>query len=281
MESTTRTRELGIALRGIREEADLTGDELAKMLGWSPSKVSRLEHGKRGPAEIDIALYVACCGVLREKLDEVLAIARDTDDGYWLRPHSQRLPDELHSLTVQEGIASGIFEFEPLVVPGLLQTKDYARAVFELVGLIPEEGIALRVHARMRRQPLLHRYNAPQFTWFIHEHALRTPVGGPVVMYEQVLHLLRVSEQPHVQVRVVPSAAGPYSVIGNGFRVVSYADHPSSAYAECQGAGIFFDRSADVTMYRQLLARLAVPAMDGEQSRQWLAHLASEYDRME
>ncbi len=281
MESTTRTRELGIALRGIREDADLTGDELAKMLGWSPSKVSRLEHGKRLPSEVDIALYVASCGVLREKLEEVLELARATDRGYWVRPHNERLPDELHSLTVQENIATAISTYNPIFIPGLLQTKDYADTLFRRAGLIPEDGIDLRVHTRMRRQRVLAKYDAPRFVCCIHEHALRTMVGGPEVMHGQIMRLLEVFESSNCQVWVLPRSANSFSAVGSGFRVMSYTDHRPVAYEDTRAAGVFFDMPGDVAMYRQVFTKVTKEALTGEQSRQWLARLANEYDRME
>src|SRR4051794_15417332 len=104
-DSSARTRELGAALRRVREEARYTGNELARRLGWSPSKVSRIETGDRNTSEVDTALYAAYCGATAEELGRLLELARTIDDRYWLHSRGERLPDELRSLIALETTA--------------------------------------------------------------------------------------------------------------------------------------------------------------------------------
>nr|WP_169515789.1 helix-turn-helix transcriptional regulator [Amycolatopsis nigrescens] len=99
-ESSVRSRELGAELVRIRERAGLTGDALAKILHWSPSKVSRIESGKPGTHEVDVAIYAASCGLKYGELEELLAMAREADTGYWIRPHEDRLPEEMRRTTL-------------------------------------------------------------------------------------------------------------------------------------------------------------------------------------
>lgn len=251
------------------------------MLGWSSSKVSRLESGTRGTSEVDVAIYLASCGVGRAELERLLDLVRDADDGYWLRPHGTRLPDELRSLVVQENLASSVSSYEPLLIPGLLQTEDYARGLFEWLGMGAGDTIGLKVQARLDRQGILRRRRPPRFTFFVHEHALRAEVGGPPVMHEQLLHLLFMTALPQCELRVVPVSAGPHGALGGPFRLMRYADHPAVAYVENQTASLFLESAHDIDAYRRLLVKLADVALDGGQSRAWLAQRASEYDRAE
>src|SRR5438876_9070888 len=104
-ESTARTRELGAELRRIREEARYTAHELAKKLGWSPSKVSRMETGDRNTTELEVAVFVAFCGVLGDELTHMLDLARKWDDNYWLHLRGDRLPDDIRSVIILENTA--------------------------------------------------------------------------------------------------------------------------------------------------------------------------------
>lgn len=279
--STARGREIGSELRRIRERVGLDGKELAEMLGWSPSKVSRLESGTRTTTEVDVAMYLAICRVGRAEIDSLLELARETDEGYFLRPHGQQLPDELRSLVIQETMASSITSFEPLVIPGLLQTEDYARELFRWAGLIPEDGIGVRVHARMARQSLLDGHRAPQCTFFVHEQALRSVVGSARLMHEQMLRLLFASSRPRCVVRVVPRSVGPCGAFAGSFRVMHYAEHPPVVYVQNETASLFLEGADDIATHRKILVRLGDVALDGAQSREWLARLASEYELTE
>src|SRR5690349_23818663 len=109
-----------------------------------------MESGERGQSEVDVAIYLTFCGVLRHELDDLLALTRETDDGQWVQPHGERILDELRTLIFNETTAALIHEFELSRVPGLLQTEDYARALLNR-GLLPPEGVEARVRARMDR----------------------------------------------------------------------------------------------------------------------------------
>lgn len=139
----------------------------------------------------------------------------------------------------------------------------------------------MRVQARRARQELLRRPRPPRFAFFVHEEALRSTVGEPRVMNEQLLHLVFASDRQQCVVRVVPSAAGPCGAFGGSFRLMQYAEHPPVVYCDTQAAGVFFEDPEDVALYRRILAKLADVALSGGQSREWLVHRASEHDRAE
>ncbi|MFL6144409.1 MAG: helix-turn-helix domain-containing protein [Labedaea sp.] len=280
-ESTARTRELGAELRRVREAARYTGKELAWKLGWSPSKVSRMETGDRGTSEMDAAVYAAFCGAIGDDLHRLLGLAQVVDDNHWLQVRGERLPDELRSLIALETTAEIITYYEPLVIPGLLQIEDYARAVFRETGVLPAESVESRVRIRMDRQRLLNRRNPPEVTFFVHENALRTPVGNIEIMHEQILHLLLAGAAPPCQLRVVPASSGARTGLTGAFIWMAHRAHNPVIYVEHLTTSLFLEGRDEVLAYRRRLEQLQVVALDVGQSRAYLAALASEYDREE
>jgi transcriptional regulator with XRE-family HTH domain len=280
-ETTARSRELGDELRRVREKAGFNGSRLARKLGWSPSRISRMESGSRGASEVDVATFLAFCQVGGPERERIIALCKEVYSSTWLRPHGGALPDELRTLILHEATANRILEYDPLVVPGLLQTEDYARAVFHWSKRLPEDGIELHVRARMDRQTIFRRQQPPACTFFAPEQVLRTPVGGARVMNDQLLHLALVSARARCAIRVIPASAGPYGSLGGPFRLMEYADHRPVACVENHTSSLFLEERKDVAAYRATLDRLAELALDGGQSREFLASLANEYDRPE
>src|SRR5699024_4225424 len=256
-ESTARARELGGELRRIRERSGLRGCDLARILGWDSSTVSRVESGNRGTSEVHIAIYLASCGLGKDEMEQFLNLARATDDGYWLRPHGEQLPDELRSLIVQENLAGSIVSYEPLLIPGLLQTEEYARGLFRWFGRASDADVELKVRARMERQRLLDRRHPPRLTFSMHEQALRAHVGTAATMNEQLLHLVLTAARPGCDIRIVPDTAGPHGVLGGAFLLMSYAEHPAVAYGENLIASVFLEKRSDIVAYQEILDKLA------------------------
>ncbi|WIX80427.1 helix-turn-helix transcriptional regulator [Amycolatopsis carbonis] len=260
--------------------ADLTAADLSKRVGFSASKISRMESGARGVTEIDATLFAANCGASRKEVLNLVGLVREADDGYRLRPHEERLSDELPSLIVAETGSSEIIQFEPLVIPGILQTEEYIRALFRWGGYYDEEGVNLRVQTRLARQTLLRRKDSPFFTFYIHEQVLRAPVADRAIMHEQILHLLLTSSMERCAVRIVLDKTCQNGVMGTGFRVMRYNGQRPIIYTENQTSSLFFEKPEDIEEYRRVLAQVANFALDGAQSREWLAALASEYDQV-
>ncbi|MBV9140821.1 MAG: helix-turn-helix domain-containing protein [Pseudonocardiales bacterium] len=184
-ESTMRSRELGEGLRQAMEDADLNGKQAAQVFGWSESWVSRILSGKRGGAALDVAAFLGACGVKTPERDRLLALCQDQHIPGWPQQHGSRLPRQLMALIKYEDKAVGYIDIQPMIVPGLLQAGDYARAVISYLANVPAAEVEERVTARLARQFL--------FTFYLHESALRLPVGGPAVMSDQLHHLLRMS----------------------------------------------------------------------------------------
>ncbi|MGH3898701.1 MAG: DUF5753 domain-containing protein [Pseudonocardiaceae bacterium] len=169
-----------------------------------------------------------------------------------------------------------IDDFQATVVPGLLQTTDYARALIREMGTTPPEEIEDRVAARLGRQGLFGRERPARFTFFIHEFVLRLPVGGSAVMLEQLQHLLRKATRPYLTLRVVPAALGGHAAAAGSFTLLEFAEFRPVAYLESETASLFLEKPEEIAAYRRILALLAETALDEGESTELIATLASE-----
>jgi transcriptional regulator with XRE-family HTH domain len=156
-------RELGARLRELRKAAGLTGRELASRIGWSEAKVSRIETGMTEISMVDLIHYMAFCGVLYDHAQDLLVEYREAERsrGYWLSPHGALLEDSLCSLIYHESTAAESISYEPQVVPGLLQTEAYARAMIGRDQWRTADNVESCVRARLDRQQVLHRRRGP------------------------------------------------------------------------------------------------------------------------
>ncbi|PWW61927.1 helix-turn-helix domain-containing protein [Actinokineospora spheciospongiae] len=272
-------RELGAALRAHRERAGLGLNELARVLGWDPGVLSRLETGDRTISEVDMVHHLARCGVSYEGITELVPLVRAANfaNGHWLAPHAPMLDEAVRSLVFHEASATASHSYEPQMIPGLLQTERYAHAMIGAEGGHTPEEVNFHVGARIQRQRALHRGDA-QFVFFIHEHALHLMIGDAAVMHEQLLSLVFATASQRVVVRVIPASAGERSVFGGAFRVFSFAESRPLAYLDGYITGLFIEDLAQVQRYWKLFPRLDAVALDPGQSRDVLAKLASRYD---
>jgi transcriptional regulator with XRE-family HTH domain len=277
---TVHGRELGAELRRRRQLAGYQGQELARRLGWSHSKLSRLETGSRLASEVDIAMYLVSIGVPRDEIDPLLDLAREALKDHHLTSHGEKLPDELKTLIFHEATAVAIESYELIAMPGLLQTEDYIRALLSY-GKYKGDSLEFRVQARVDRQSLLKRSNPPDCLFFLHENAVRTRVGSNAVMHEQFLHLVFLTNWRHCSIRVVPRSADGLGLASTSFHRMSYLEHSPVVEIDLEASSLFLDRTDDTNSYGEVLNRLDRVALDEEQSRRLFADLANEFDRAE
>jgi transcriptional regulator with XRE-family HTH domain len=274
-EPTIRSRELGEGLRQAMQDAGLSGKQTAQLLDVTPSYVSMLLAGKRGASELDIAAFLGACRVKGPERERLLALCREQDNPGWLQQHGARLPKQLATLIDHENKAVQISDFQPMVVPGLLQTSDYARALIRETGNVPPDEIDDRVAARLARQSLFSRERPARFTFYLHEYALRLPVGGPAVMREQLAHLLRMARRPYLTLRVVHAARGGHAGIAGAFKLMEFAEFKPVAYLDSETACLFLEKKEEIAAYRRILAGLADTALGEGESTQLIAALAT------
>ncbi|MGH3693935.1 MAG: helix-turn-helix domain-containing protein [Pseudonocardiaceae bacterium] len=275
-EATVRSRELGEGLRRVMERAGLNGRQVAHQLGLSPSWISRLLTGKRNATPVQVAAFLALCRVTGTERDRLLALCDEQHIPGWFQQHGSRLPQQLVTYIDHETKAIAISEFQEPGVPGLLQTGHYARAVLRSSGNMPAEEVDDRVAARLARQSLFSRDLPPRLTFYLHEFVLRLPVGGPVVMSDQLHHLLRMSMLPCVTLRVVPAALGAHAALAGPFILMEFADFRPVIYLESETASVFLEQPVEIEAYQHILGSLAQTALGEGQSRELIASLATE-----
>ena len=276
---TAHGRELGNELRRRRAAAGFNGKDMAARLGWSPTKVSRVEVGARSISETDLVMYLASCGLSVTEIDPILDLAREGTQDHRLKAHGEKLPDELKTLIFLENTAAEIHDYELLSVPGLTQTEDYIRAFLQEYGTYVGESIEFRVQARLERQQLLRRSTPPYCRFFVHENALRTVIGSPKIMLDQLLHLVFVTGRRYCEIRVVPASSGGRGLALGSFRLMKYAEIDPVVNVKQEAVSLFLDRPNYTEPYLKRLERLDQVALDEEESRRVLADLASEFER--
>ncbi|GLZ37674.1 helix-turn-helix transcriptional regulator [Actinokineospora sp. NBRC 105648] len=276
-EPTIRSRELGEGLRAAMVGAGLNGKQIARVLDWSESKVSRMFQGTRGVSEVDVAMFLGVCGVAGEEGERLLGLCKERDTKSWFQQYGSRLPKQLRTLMDHEEQAEAIAQFEPILVPGLLQTADYAKAVIQRIVNVPRDEIEERVIARLARQQKLKRDRAVSCTFYLHEFVLRLPVGGAEVMSGQLHELLRQSVRNHISIRIVPADFGAHAGTAGTFELMEFKGrHKPVAYIESETSCLFMEQAAEIEAYRAILAELAVTALGEQQSRELIANLATE-----
>jgi transcriptional regulator with XRE-family HTH domain len=273
--TSVRSRQVAAELRALREAAGLSGNEVAKRMGMSPSKISRIETGNSGLQIEDVAALLGLYQVPAAKRDELLDLVRRSEErGWWTRQPG--LPQLWRSLIDFEAKATRVQNYEAMVVPGLLQTAEYTRAVIQgIVATISDAELDNLVAARMARQAVLTRASAPQFFAVVDEGALHRPIGEPGVMRRQLHHLLGVVEQPHVTLRVVPTAAGAHAGLRGPFMILEFAEEPALVYLENHGTEMFLEEEADLAAYRVALGNILQAALAPAATAELITQLAA------
>ena len=193
-----------------RLQAGLTQDQVATAMDWSLSKVIRIEAGSVGISTNDLkALLILYKMVDGEQTDDLVALARAGRERSWQSAYRDVVSPRMLQLIEYEAAALIIRNFQPLVVPGLLQTEEYAKAVLgQFAGTATAARIDAQVDFRMRRQELLDRADMPLLFFILDEAATRRLVGGPAVMRRQVRKLIELAGRPNITVEIVPFSAG-------------------------------------------------------------------------
>jgi transcriptional regulator with XRE-family HTH domain len=278
LQTTGRRREVGAELKRIRQQTEQPAYKVAAKLGWTPSHISRSEAGKRRVTDVDAGHYLGICDAPDADLQELLKIVNEPDD-YRLQAHDGRLPDELRTLAFYESTATHIRSFQPIYIPGVAQTPAYARALFDDVGWEDPDLIEAGIKVRLDRSVVVTRPNGPMCSYFIHENVLRTPVGGPDVMSEQILHLLFLGSRPECAIRVVPYSAGGRGLAAGSFQIFGFKEDPPVVCLQHETTSEFLETDAEVARYRRVLKRVTTVALDGSASREFLATVASDFER--
>jgi hypothetical protein len=273
---------LGAQLRRLREAKGVTRESAGWEIRASESKISRMELGRVGFKERDVADLLSLYGVRdEEERTALLALARDANVPGWWHKYGDVLPSWFQSYLGLETAAALIRTYEVQFVPGLLQTKEYARAVILLghAGAQPDE-IERRVSLRMYRQELFARPQPPQLWAVVDEAALRRPIGGPKVMRAQIEALIEATRQPGVRLQVIPFQTGGHAAAGGAYTILRFADQelPDVVYVEQLTSAIYLDKREDVDHYAAAMERLCVEAEPPGRTPEILANVLHDID---
>jgi hypothetical protein len=271
---------LGAQLRRLRESSGVTREGAGWEIRSSESKISRMELGRVGFKERDVADLLTLYGVTEDdEREALLKLARDANSPGWWHRYGDVLPSWFQSYLGLEAAAAMIRSYEVQFVPGLLQTKEYARAVVLLGhGAAGPGEIDRRVALRMQRQQLLRRDNPPQLWAVVDEAALRRPIGGAEVMRGQLTALIEATKSPHIRLQVIPFAAGGHAAAGGAFTILRFGDQelPDIVYIEQLTSAIYLDKRDDLDYYAVAMERLCVEAEPPERTPEILGRLLDE-----
>lgn len=252
--------QLGKQLRGLRERQGLTTEDVASHVDCSPSTISRIEGGKvgvrRGALLQLLDLYRVTDEAHRETL---IALAKQGKQRGWFARYGD-LPATYSRFIGLESAAVEMRDYEPLVVPGLLQTEDYARALVLADPSLDAEGAATRVRVRMERQSLLTRADPLTLIAVLDESVIRRVIGGPDVMRGQLKHLVEISQLRNITIQVLPFSGGAYAGMAGSFAILDFTNAASIVYVE-HLSGDIYQESDDIRRYSVVFENLRAAAL--------------------
>ncbi|MEV0054187.1 helix-turn-helix transcriptional regulator [Saccharopolyspora shandongensis] len=269
-----RVRRVSSELRELRLRSGLGAEEVAGALGFSMSKLSRIENGQRGLYADDVSALLGLYRVPAERREELMKIVRTASHPNWWQVQDGRLP-ALEDLIRFENEATTFHNYETMIVPGLLQTSEYTVALCEGSGRgFTAAEVRQFVNARMSRQTVLHSAGAAEFVFLIEHGVLERLVGGPGVMYRQLMHLHSSSSRDNVTLRILPSSLGAHPGLDGPFVLLEFVNHQDLVHVECRGSTSFLEEAEHVAAAREALERLCEVALSAEDSAELIARTA-------
>lgn len=279
---TVARRRLRIALRSARERAGLTQEQAAEILEWSLSKLIRIEAGSVGISSTDLRATLQLYNITHQpEVNRLLELARVARQRDWLAPYKEHYPTAFASYLGLEMQASALHFYQPMVVPGVLQTDAYATAVISSTAPndLPEERRAMSRRLRAERQAKLLGSDGPTIDAVLDESVLHRAFGGPQTMADQLGHLLELAGSARVKIRVLPFTSGVNTISGP-FVVLEFADgsDADTVYLEnAVSSSHVLDRADGVAMHRKVFSRLAEAALSEEDTLAYIDEFMRRY----
>jgi transcriptional regulator with XRE-family HTH domain len=278
---TAGRRKLRAALRAARELAAMTQDQVAEEMDWSLSKLIRIETGRVSISTNDVKALLTLYGITDpEQQAQLVDLARVARKKPWWQEYRESVPLEYAQFIGLEAEADSVRCFQPTVVPGLLQTEDYARAILggRAPGQFTDREARARATVRLRRQEeVLHSEAPPSISVILDEVVLRRAPRDYGVLRDQVNHLVELGSLPHVTIQIVPLAVGAHSP-GGHFTILSFPDPEDNdvVYLETVLANEFIDRRPETQQYVAEYDRLRTVALSETESLTFIKKVAGE-----
>ncbi|MFJ8828869.1 helix-turn-helix domain-containing protein [Micromonospora aurantiaca] len=285
--STVPRRQLGRLLRQFRNEAGVTLDAAAEALEYSRQKIWRIECGLGPVRVLDVKAMCELYGVSTEMTEAMRGLAAETKSKGWWHAYGDAVPSWFELYVGLESAAAHLRRYDESLIPGLLQTREYALGLFHRGSRLSMEERERAVEVRMQRQALLTRRlpTPPRLEAALSEAVLRRPVGGASVMANQLSHLLETSELPNVSVRVVPLAAGPHpGAVAGSFVILDFpatkggraAPEPSVVYSESLTGALYLDKPDELAAYESTWKGVDALALGEAESRDVIKGIVGE-----
>lgn len=275
--TSPRVRALAAALRKTRKDHDVGMRELGLKIGISHSMISFWENGHRVPTPEDVAGFLAGLGVGGDEKERILVLARNATDPNWLTSGYPGMSPALAGVLDCETTATSITHWAAAVIPGLLQTAGYAKALLTAAA-VNTTGIDPMVMMRVARRDILTRANPTRFTALIAEAAIREPIGTTEVQLEQLQHVLDMARRPNVDVQVVRSGQGWHPGLSGSFILFDFAESPSIIHIEHYSSSAFLYEDRDVSAYQAASQALRSKALDSQASVEFIASVMKELE---
>ncbi|HEX3783302.1 MAG TPA: helix-turn-helix transcriptional regulator [Pseudonocardiaceae bacterium] len=263
--STPKLRALGVALRKAREAKDVSLRELARQLGDDAGALGRYEKGERGTTPEKVARILATLGVNGEDYESIMALTRDAEGPLWV---AVSLPEQQHqfdALLEFEENAISITKIGPLLVPGLLQTREYTQAIMSTDSDVPAIEIRRRVNIRSGRKDILTRVDPVPMLAMISEGVLDQLIGTPAVMVGQLQYLLDMGKRDNVTIRVIPKMSGWHPGLEGSFDLIE-SDPMPVVQLETRRSSLFLHEEKDLGSYRRAAEQVSEKAMSPAES---------------
>lgn len=266
---TVRRRRLAFELRKLREAAKLTCEEVAERLECSASKISRVETGRVSVSPRDVRDMLEIYGIPEDQRESLVQLARDSRQKGWWHAYSDTIQPQFATYVGLESAASEIRVYEVNIIPGLLQTEDYARTMMRSGTMNgSHEDVERKVALRMARQPALTRDDPPMLWTVVDEAALRRRVGGTELMRAQLEHVLELSGLKNVAMQVIPFGAGAHPAMGRPFVILVFPERvdPDVVYLEDLTSTLYLEDVDEVDRYNVFFNHLRATALSFEDS---------------
>jgi hypothetical protein len=273
-DSTVRGREFGAGVREALRKAGLTGRGASEILGWDPAKLSDMLNGKGGVTEGDVQRLLGLCRTPLDEADHLVALFHETGRPGWLQVHGERQPVLPRTLGEHEAVATEIICWSMNLIPGALQLPDYFRALIASNPNTPQEEADDRVAARAARQQQLIKRRC-DMTFYIHEQALRLPVGGAEVMSDQLHHVMTMGIRPYITYRILRTSTGAHAGLAGSFTLMKFDKLEPVVFIDAENHAVFLDDKESAKAYKNILSSLDRTALDAEQSKELIERISS------
>ncbi len=280
LSTVVERRRLRADLRRARQEADLTQDQVAAEMDWSLSKIIRIENGSVSISTNDLRALLQLYMITDDaEIRRLVELARSARQPSWWSKYRGSVPPAFFQYLEYEAAASAIRHYESFLVPGLLQTRDYASTVTAEYKDFNTKTIQARVDIRMTRQRLLEQGSPPRLHFILDEAVIRRLIGDERVRVEQIQKLIEMAGMPTVTIEIVPFSAGLYRGLGETFTLLEFRDAEDDdvLYFENARDSLFsYDDTEEVVFYREMFEALRRVSLGVKRSQAFLGQVQAE-----